>query len=489
MGRVITYLLGYLNPIKRLGKKRYSVLFPLLTTIIVAMLIQGYAYGIAHDPNAAGLPAIFIPIALIIYFSFRDGIQGGLITTTITVLYYLYIIKSYHYTGKQEATSIDTTLVLGSLYVLIAAVIGGLKQKIDKLIEQEANEKRRLQAIVQQLPIGVMIADGRGTITQTNRELEKILGARIPVGGSVSDARYVGTKRNGKIMRTNRGPLATVLATKHDIVGREYVIERSDGRERMVRVSATVIRNTSGKVIAGVSLIRDVTEEKEMETRKDDFVNMASHELKTPITSMKLYVDLLGKQIGGYKDEKMTKTLKSIRNQTLRLQDLVNDLLDVSRLQTGKLTFTKEEFRLDSLIEEACDDLRQTSKPTIILKRHPRVMVFADRVRIYQVISNLITNATKYSPGTEKIIVSLKREKDQVVVSVQDFGIGIAKADQAKVFDRLYQVGEAETKTFPGFGMGLYISKEIITRHKGRIWVDSMKDKGSTFSFSLPLEK
>src|SRR5262249_17225049 len=155
-----------------------------------------------------------------------------------------------------------------------------------------------------------------GIVTQTNRELDTILGEKLPVGGTVSDVRYIGAVVRGKTIKTTHGPLATVLATGRDISRREYYIIRPDGRERTVRVSATAIRNRNGKIIAGASLLTDITEEKELETRKDDFVNMASHELKTPITSMKLYVDILAKQLVPHKDEKVTKTLKSIRNQT-----------------------------------------------------------------------------------------------------------------------------------------------------------------------------
>ena len=128
-------------------------------------------------------------------------------------------------------------------------------------------------------------------------------------------------------------------------------------------------------------------------------------------------------------------------------------------------------------------------KQEIVLTSKASVNVFADRFRMYQVLTNLITNAIKYSKGEKQIKVRIKREADKVVVSVQDFGIGIAKEQQKKIFERLYQVQDDNGRTYPGFGMGLYISKEIITRHKGAIWVESEKGKGSTFYFTLPLKK
>jgi signal transduction histidine kinase len=191
-----------------------------------------------------------------------------------------------------------------------------------------------------------------------------------------------------------------------------------------------------------------------------------------------------------YKDERATKIVGSIQHQIERLQELVNDLLDVSRLQTGKLTFTKEDFRIDQLVEEAIADLKGMAKDQrIVYTGKVAIKVHADKFRIYQVLTNLITNAVKYSGDGKSIKLNIKRKEGKVVVSVQDFGIGIAKEQQRKIFDRLYQVIDDKQKTFPGFGMGLYIAKEIITRHQGKIWVESEKGKGSTFFFTLPLKK
>ncbi len=268
----------------------------------------------------------------------------------------------------------------------------------------------------------------------------------------------------------------------------EFQISRKDGKTVYVRSNASPIHNRDNKIIAAASLIIDVTDQKEMELRKDDFVNMASHELKTPITSMKLYIDSLIPRVKKYDDPQAARILTSIKDQTGRLQKLVNDLLDVSRMQTGKLSFTKEDFRLDEVIHETVDLLQDSAKNhEIIIKQTIPAVVHGDRFRMYQVFTNLVTNAVKYSPEGKKIIVNMYAEGSQVITSVQDFGIGIAKSQQEKIFDRLYQVVDYTEKTFPGFGMGLYISREIVNRHDGSIWVESEKGKGSTFFVSLPI--
>jgi signal transduction histidine kinase len=191
-----------------------------------------------------------------------------------------------------------------------------------------------------------------------------------------------------------------------------------------------------------------------------------------------------------HNDDKATSILTNIRNQTNRLQKLVNDLLDVSRLQTGKLTFEKEMFRLDELVAETIEVLKGSAKrQKLIFEKTSPVSVYGDRFRIYQVITNLVTNAIKYSPDNTDIIIKVYKKNKKAEVSVQDSGIGIDKDQRKRIFERLYQVTDDKEKTFPGFGMGLYISKEIIKRHKGNIWVESEKGKGSTFYFNIPLKQ
>ena len=483
-------LINYLNPINRLGNTKYSIIFPLIVSLSTALLLQAYFQFILQDPTAIGLYAIGLFVALIIYFSFRDGILGGFLVTLVTVCYYLYLIHILNYQGRQFVSGVDTTIVLGVIYAFLSFTIGWLKQTIDSLIDREANEKRRLHTIIEQLPVGVLITNGKGEITQANRQADIILGRKTPIGFQVGSDNLVPSSQNGKLLNPAHTPLLHVLQTGRPVIGKEFLLHRPDGKNVNLRVSAAPIHSKLGRVIAAAIIFTDITQQKELESRKDDFVNMASHELKTPITSMKLYLDVLSKEIKGYKNEKSIRILNNVKSQTQKLQELVNDLLDVSRLQTGKLTFHKEKFRLDQFLDETLEQLRGTSayQKLIFEKKHP-VLVEADKFRLYQVLANLVSNAVKYSSGTGDIIVGLHRKNGNAIVSVKDFGIGISKNQQKKIFERLYQVGDEKEKTFPGFGMGLYISKEIIKRHKGKIWVESEKDSGSTFYFSLPLTK
>jgi signal transduction histidine kinase len=487
---MVKKIITYLNPIANLGNRKYPYWLAVLIPLVTIGILEFYAYKIAHDPLSISLAAIFVFISFIIYFCFRAGILGGFITVIITLGYYAFIIYSRHYTGEKFTSGVDTTIILGGVYLFLAFVIGWLKQTIDALIERESNGRRRLEAIIQQLPVGVIITDAQGKVVQANKRLEEILGTKIPLGFAMGrDEFEIKGNIGDKPAQPSQSPLSQAITSGKPVLRKEFVIERKDKKTVYVTVNATPIHNRDGKIVAAASIITDVTTQKEMEKRKDDFVNMASHELKTPITSMKLYIDSLTTRTQKLHDETITKIVSRIKNQTERLQELVNDLLDVSRIQTGKLIFTMDKFRLDELMVETVDELQASAENRLHLLKTVPTIVSADRFRVYQVITNLITNAIKYSAGTGEISIKIKKQKGEVIVSVADQGIGISKDQQKKVFDRLYQVSDDKEKTFPGFGMGLYISKEIITRHRGKIWVESEKGKGSTFYFCLPVSK
>ncbi len=479
-------ILYYLNPFNRLGKKHYSIVFPFVVTVSSAIILEFIYYELIKDPEAITAPAAVLFLGLIIYFAFRDGLRGGLTATFVTIIFYLYIIFTRDYPTNIFLRYLETSLALGLLYIFLAIIIGGLKQKTDKLLEREANEKNRLQTIIQQMPVGVIITDKTGKVTHANKQLEIILETKIPIGSSIKKHKmFVPEKFKTNISKPS---LANVLTTEKPIKRREFILEKKDGKKTYLQISASPIHNKQGQIFAAAATITDITHQKELEKRKDDFVNIASHELKTPITSMKLYLNSLSSRIENYKDTQVKKIIKNVNYQTDRLQGLVNDLLDVSRLQTGKMTFTKEPFRLNNLLKETTESLKAIAKEqNIILIQKNSLMVNADKFRLHQVITNLITNAIKYSGPSSDIVLEIKKDKDKAIVSVKDFGIGVPKDEQKKIFNRLYQATDLKGKTFPGLGIGLFISKQIITRHKGSIWVESEKGKGATFFFSLPL--
>lgn len=221
---------------------------------------------------------------------------------------------------------------------------------------------------------------------------------------------------------------------------------------------------------------------------RDDFISVASHELKTPVTSVKIFTQALLKAAQQHKDIKAVIGLERMNKQIDKLTDLIYNLLDISKIQTGQLEYSMKKFSFDEMIRESVEILQQmTHQHAIILEGKIKQSVYGDEDRLGQVISNLITNAIKYSPQANKVVIRVSHTKNHIKVSVTDFGIGMDKEHLQKVFERFYRVSGTTDQTFPGLGIGLYISKEIVSRHGGKLWVESTVGKGSTFHLTLPV--
>ncbi len=223
---------------------------------------------------------------------------------------------------------------------------------------------------------------------------------------------------------------------------------------------------------------------------RDDFISIASHELKTPVTSVKIFTQVLQQHSEQIGDKKAFAHLQKMDKQLNKLTELIYNLLNISKIQAGRMEYKEASFNFDGMVNEVVEVLQQSSsKHRLILKGKTSKNVFGDEDRIGQVLSNLISNGVKYSPNADQILINLSTNKNNVVVSVKDFGIGMAKAHLEKIFERFYRVYDTTDKTFPGLGIGLYICSEIIKRHHGKLWVESDAGRGSTFHFSLPIEE
>ncbi|GHO91280.1 hypothetical protein KSF_013280 [Reticulibacter mediterranei] len=263
-------------------------------------------------------------------------------------------------------------------------------------------------------------------------------------------------------------------------------LQTRDGQIRYVEFVSNRYRANGHEVIQ--CSLRDVSERKELDKRKDEFISMASHELKTPVTSLKGFLNLVQRRSIKQGDEKVLHYLARMDIQINKLTALINDLLDLSRMQTGKLIYREEAFLMDELVREIVANIQETTQThRLVLEGQTLATVFGDRERIGQVLINLLNNAIKYSPQADTVLMRMANGRQKILVSVQDFGIGIAKDHHLRIFERFYQVTEPVEKTYPGLGIGLYISSEIVRRHGGLMWVESRKGEGATFHFTLPL--
>ena len=236
-----------------------------------------------------------------------------------------------------------------------------------------------------------------------------------------------------------------------------------------------------------VANYHDITERKILEQQKDEFIGIASHELKTPVTSIKAYTQILQDMFGKANDKKSVEMLDKMNGQVDRLTRLIVDLLDFTRIEGGELKFEQENYDLNDLVSEVVEEMQRTTKKHKIEKKLDITLeMHGDREGTGQVLTNLLNNAIKYSPAAKKIVVSSQVNKQDVTICVRDFGIGIEKEFVDKVFGRFFRVTQPAMNTFPGLGLGLYIAGEIVRRQGGKIWAQSEKDKGSSFYISLP---
>lgn len=341
----------------------------------------------------------------------------------------------------------------------------------------------RLAAIVESSDDAIASKTLQGIITSWNKGAERLFGysAEEIIGKHI-------TTIIPEDLRSEEVEIIRKIKKGIRIHHYETVRLHKNGEKIHVSLSISPLKDSTGTIVGASKIARDITKQKKLEKEKNDFLSMASHELKTPITSMNMFIDLLNLELNNKDLVKSKYYAMRIHDQADKLKKLTEELLDISRIESGKLTPHKESFLLNDLVTEVAEAMQTTTKKhTLTVRETTEITVVADRYRIYQVLVNLLSNAIKYSPSGKKIIIALEKKNSEVVVQVQDSGIGITQSQQKKIFDKMYQVEEKKGKTYPGLGLGLYISKEIIELHGGKIWVESKKGKGTTFYFCIPL--
>lgn len=261
----------------------------------------------------------------------------------------------------------------------------------------------------------------------------------------------------------------------------------NDGEIVWMRSMGKITQDSSGDYSLFSGLVMDITEQKKDEHRKNDFIGMVSHELKTPLTSLSAYVQILHGKAEKSGDTFAASALHKAGIQVKKMGSLINGFLNVSRLEAGKILLVKDEFELDTLIKESIEEFQLLSpEQPITFEPCPQIMISADRDKIGNVINNLVSNAIKYSPKEKEIKITCTVTGGTVEVVVEDQGMGIKLQDLPNLFERYYRVESEQTHAISGFGIGLYLSAEIIQRHGGQIRVESQYGSGSKFIFNLP---
>jgi PAS domain S-box-containing protein len=267
-----------------------------------------------------------------------------------------------------------------------------------------------------------------------------------------------------------------------------YTIQDREGLKRIVEATGRAKFDEEGNVYQFSGVLQDVTEEYQLQLRKDEFISVASHELKTPITSLSASMQILQKLVKtDSASDKVPVFVNKASNNLNKLIHLLDDLLNVTKIQQGQLALNINRFDIVELIKDCCGHINPTNDYEFIFLGDEELMVYADYRRIDQVMINLIGNAIKYSPSSKRIEITVMHDDERATVCVRDFGIGINPQKLPHLFDRYYRV-DAFGHQFSGLGLGLYISSEIIGRHNGKIGVDSTVGNGSNFWFSIPID-
>lgn len=367
-------------------------------------------------------------------------------------------------------------------------------------------EQARLQAVLDQLPEGVVIVEGtEGRMVAANQAAERIWGHPFIPDVTVSDYdAYASENLDGSPRRPQETPLARVLFSGQPVMGDQGVIVQPEGERITVLSNAAPLRDGGGTLIGAVAVFQDITELKRLEQLKDEILSIASHELKNPLTVILGYSSLLAQSPTLGQDARARRAVETIRQQSQRMRLLIERLLDLARLDLGRMVLQPVTFDLPVLVQTIVEQQQQTTQKHQFHTHFDRetLMIEGDYMRLEQVLVNLVSNAVKYSPegGEVTLSVGLCPAEELpcgicnapvagpgpfALVQVRDQGVGIDAEAQQRIFTRFYRARAVE-RLVSGQGLGLYISAEIVRMHGGAICVESAAGAGSTFSMILP---
>jgi two-component system sensor histidine kinase VicK len=344
-------------------------------------------------------------------------------------------------------------------------------------------EKNQTEAIVQSLAEGLVVVNGKGEVVMMNPAAEKLLG--------VDKTKKVGHRLTEGLSGNE------LISLAQDVKGGEKVVEVSSSQaetKKIIRSSSALIENENGQTVGMVSVLTDVTKQRELDRLKSQFVSTVTHELRTPLVATQKALEVITTKAAGPVNDDQGRFLDIAQRNLERLNRLINDILDFSKLEAWKMKMEFAPSSMELVINDVCSALDSWAHSKEILlerKLEPSLpQVVMDPNRVIQVLNNLLSNAIKFTPRTGRVTIGVRPVLGnmEVEVFVEDTGMGIAKEDIPRVFERFLQVGERRQTDVAGTGLGLSIAKEIVELHGGRIWAESEKGQGAKFIFTLPIQ-
>ena len=447
--------------------------FPTLL-IILATFIKLYYF------NIIGINTPFLLyFAIVIVATGFGGSGPGLFATFL-----LALISSYYFIpplSEWQFSKLFTIAIL--VFIIECLLLISLSRAVSRAGDRVRRSARRFRSLIENSNDAIAVINSDNKIVYASKATERIMGYKVNEFKKIHLWDLVHPEEVDLVQQQINSVVVNSGASK-------TILSRCRHKDsRWIWIESTLTNLLEDPVIKGiVSNFRDVTERIILEKQKDDFVGIATHELKTPVTSIKAYAQILLARFYKEGNASAAGLVEKMDAQLNKLIGLIADLLDVTKIEGGRLQIQAELYDLNEVIQESVEEIQRTTvkhKIETVLTTLPQLI--GDRERIGQVIINLVSNAIKYSPRSELILVTSKRDTLSVIISVKDQGVGISSDQQPHVFERFYRVAGPDNNSYPGLGLGLFICHEIVTRQGGEIWVESEPGKGSEFFFSLPI--
>ena len=364
----------------------------------------------------------------------------------------------------------------------LSLAINDLSTKVEEAQESTEAERRRWDRVFEHMTDGVSATDRRGQVVISNETALELL--------NLTQDKAVGYSILEILKIQEHFTLRHLLETQEELI----LDFSTEDNEVTLRGEFSLIQRETGFISGLVCVLHDITEQEKIERERRDFVSNVSHELRTPLTSMRSYLEALND--GAWKDPDIAPRFLAVtQEETDRMIRMITDLLNLSRMDAGKDTFELEYVNINELFSHVLNRfdmmLKSADKPVkpFVIKRDftkRDLWVEVDADKMIQVLDNIMNNAIKYSPSGGTITCRLMETHNNIVISIADEGLGVPKKDIPHVFDRFFRVDKARARSMGGTGLGLAISKEVVQKHGGKIWLESIENKGSTFFISLP---
>ena len=472
MDRLVNYLIYNKENKERSVYFRYGV--PLLLVILVTLLKLNFTEAIGvNNPY-------LLYFGIVCLSAILGGIGPAVLAAVCSALLAdYYFIRPYGHLIFSPDELFKSGIFLFECFLLILLSYG-----ITAAYHQVQQNQLLFRSMIEKGTEGIVMINREGKNIYSSPSIQKIIGYTADEFLAMPALALVHEDELPHV----RQQIREMMAFPGETVSIVHRIKHKNGQWIWVEDTITNLLNEPA-VNALIANFYNITERVKIEEQREDFVSIASHELKTPVTTIKLLVQILRKQFNEKGDDRTTASLIKIEYQVNRITSLINDLFDITQLKQGQLSYKLEPICLNDLISGIVDNIQASSSTHQIKFNQSKLsLVNGDKERLSQVIHNLITNGIKYSPEADKVVVSTVQEDKCIKVTVQDFGIGIKKEELNKVFDRFYRAKNENTERQNGLGLGLYISADIIKKHNGHIGVNSELGKGSTFWFTLPVE-